>query len=44
MIFYSCSGVYGEYLGGTAAGDEKIRGKIEGKSDIGGKFRGNGCG
>jgi hypothetical protein len=29
---------YREYLGGTVAGDEKIREK----SDIGGKFRGNG--
>jgi hypothetical protein len=36
MIFYSCS--VGEYLGGTAAGDEKIGGKIGGKSDIGGKI------
>jgi hypothetical protein len=27
MIFYSCSGVYGEYLEGTAVGDEKIGGK-----------------
>jgi hypothetical protein len=34
MIFYSCSGVYGEYLGGTAVGDEKIGGE----SDIGGKI------
>jgi hypothetical protein len=34
MTFYSCSGVYGEYLGGTAAGDEKIGGK----SDMGGKI------
>jgi hypothetical protein len=34
MIFYSGSGVYGEYLGGTTAGDEKIGGKIGGKSDI----------
>jgi hypothetical protein len=25
MIFYSCSGVYREYLGGTAVGDEKIK-------------------
>jgi hypothetical protein len=23
MIFYGCSGVYGKYLRGTAAGDEK---------------------
>jgi hypothetical protein len=29
---------YRGYLGGTAAGDEKIEGKI------GEKFRGNGCG
>jgi hypothetical protein len=29
-----------EYLEGNAAGDEKI----EKKSDIVGKFRGNGCG
>jgi hypothetical protein len=35
---------YREYLGGTAAEDENIEGKIGGKSDIGGKFRGNGCG
>jgi hypothetical protein len=28
MIFYSCSGIYGEYLGGTVAGDEKIETKI----------------
>jgi hypothetical protein len=34
MIFYSGSGVYGEYLGGTAAEDEKMGGKsdIEGKN------------
>jgi hypothetical protein len=44
MIFYSGSGVYGEYLGGTAAGDEKIGEKIGEESDIGEKFRGNGCG
>jgi hypothetical protein len=31
MIFYSCSEVQGEYLGGTAAGDEKIGGEIGGK-------------
>jgi hypothetical protein len=31
MIFYSCSEVYGEYLGKTAAGDGKIDGKIGGK-------------
>jgi hypothetical protein len=34
---------YRGYLEGTAAGDEKIGRKIGGKSDIGGKFRGNGC-
>jgi hypothetical protein len=34
MIFYSGSGIYREYLGGTVAGDEKIGGK----SDIGGKI------
>jgi hypothetical protein len=28
MIFYSYSGVYEEYLGGTAAEDEKIGEKI----------------
>jgi hypothetical protein len=28
MIFYSCSGIYGEYLEGTVAGDEKIERKI----------------
>jgi hypothetical protein len=28
----------GEYLEGTAAGDEKIGGIIGGKSDIGGKI------
>jgi hypothetical protein len=28
MIFYSCSGVYGEYLEGTAAGDENIGGEM----------------
>ena len=39
MIFYSCSGGIGEYLEGTAEGDEKTGGK----SDIGGKFRGDGC-
>jgi hypothetical protein len=31
MIFYNGSGIYGEYLGGTAARDEKIGGKIGGK-------------
>jgi hypothetical protein len=38
MIFYSGSGVEGEYLGGTAAGEGKIEEKIGGKSDIGGKI------
>jgi hypothetical protein len=38
MIFYSGSGIYGEYLGGTVAGDERIEGKIGRKSDIGGKI------
>jgi hypothetical protein len=28
MIFYSCSGVYGENIGGIAVGDEKIRNEI----------------
>jgi hypothetical protein len=24
VIFYSCSGIYGENIGGTAVGDEKV--------------------
>jgi hypothetical protein len=28
MIFYSCSGIYGKYLGGTTAGDENIGGEM----------------
>jgi hypothetical protein len=28
MIFYSCSWVYGEYLGGTTVGDEKRGDKL----------------
>jgi hypothetical protein len=28
MIFYDCSMVLGEYLGGTIAGDEKIEDKL----------------
>jgi hypothetical protein len=28
MIFYSCSGVYGDNIGGTAAGDKKIGGEM----------------